>query len=94
MGLAKRLLEEEHHKSIVAEEIAVEAKALGRCEFHDVAYDIWGDPVDAYKLGNRKFTAGEVVGVFADRREMTDYIKAAIEDSADECGYCAKIARE
>jgi hypothetical protein len=67
---------------------------LERCEIHDIAYDNWGDPVKAYKLGNRKFTGGEVAEVFTDRREMTDYIQAAIQDSPEECGYCEKLARE
>ena len=93
MGAAKRLLEAHQHKLMVAEDIAVEAGALERCEFHDFVYDTWGDPVEAYKLGNRKFTAGEVA-VFADRREMTDYIQDAITQSADECGYCAKWASD
>lgn len=94
MSFAKRLLEEQYNKSIVAEEIAVRAGVLGQCEFHECVYDNYGDPVDAYKLANAKFTAGEISDVFANRHEMTDYIKAVIEESADECGYCAKIARE
>lgn len=92
MGSAKDQMFREEAQRREAEEIAVEAGVLKRCPFHDVVYDpLNGDNTPAYKLGNYKFSQGELAGVFSDRAEMTDAIKAAIEDAAmEECGYCAK----
>ena len=76
-----------------AEEIAVEAKVLQRCPFHEVAFGYGNDPAPAYMLGNRKMTAGELHG-FATRTEMTDTIKEVVADAAMECPYCAKLRDE
>jgi hypothetical protein len=73
-----------------AEEIAVQAEVLEKCELHEEVYDPGGgDLQDAYKLGNYKFSRGEVAS-FGDRREMTDAIKAVVEQAAMECYTCAK----
>ena len=45
----------------------------------------------AYMLGNARFTAGALKGVFDDRREMTDAIKKAVEGSAIEGSPCEKL---
>ncbi|WP_263350314.1 hypothetical protein [Acidicapsa acidisoli] len=91
MGFAKRQMQLEQDQWIIAQEIAVDAGVLKRCEFHSEVYGAPGDDnTPAYIRGNRLFSSGELNGVFSDRREMTDAIKAAIEDSAMECGYCAK----
>jgi hypothetical protein len=75
--------------------IAVDADVLERCEYHGEVYDAQaGDNAPAYMRGNRLFSSGELNGVFSDRRDMTDTIKAVIEDSAMECGYCAKMRSE
>lgn len=95
MGFAKRQMELEQQQWMVAQEIAVDAGVLERCEYHNEVYDaLAGDYTPAYMRGNRLFSSGELNGVFSDRREMTDAIKAAIEDSAMECGYCAKMRSE
>jgi hypothetical protein len=38
----------------------------------------------AYWLGNYRFSLGKLP-MFSDRREMTDTIKAVVEDAAMEC---------
>ncbi|MGD0893791.1 MAG: hypothetical protein ABR923_19895 [Terracidiphilus sp.] len=95
MSFAKRQIELEEQQWMVAQEIAVDAGVLERCEYHGEVFDAMaGDNTPAYMRGNRLFSSGELNGVFSDRREMTDAIKAAIEDSAMECGYCAKMRSE
>ena len=95
MSFAKRQLELEQSQWITAREIAVESGVLEHCEYHDEVYDaLAGDNTPAYMLGNRLFSEGKLNGIFSDRREMTDTIKAAVEDSAMECGYCAKMRTE
>jgi hypothetical protein len=91
MSAVKEAMEAAWEKTLAAEEIAVDAGVLLRCEVHDVVYDNQGDPADAYRLGNYRFTNGQLGGVFTDRREMTDTIQAAIAESAEECGYCRKV---
>ncbi len=92
MGLSKRIMEHQEDQVRTATDIAVESHVLTRCEFHNEIYDAQaGDNTPAYMRGNRLLSSGELHGVFSDRREMTDAIKSAIEDSAMECGYCAKM---
>ncbi len=92
MGGAKRMLEEHERKLAIATQIAVEAGALKTCELHDDTYmEGDRDVQEAYKLGNTKFTKGDIAGEFESRTEMTDYIKRAVEELAsDECGSCAR----
>ena len=91
MGGAKRLMEQMEEQRMVATQIAIEAGVLKRCEFHGEVYDpLAGDNTPAYKLGNYKLSKGELGGVFSSSREMTDAIKAAVEEAAMECCGCAK----
>ena len=81
MSFAKRLMEHHEHQRDVAISIAIQAGALKRCEYHsDCVFDGGSDPQGAYKLGNAKFTSGELKGTFDERTEMTDCIKKAIEE--------------
>lgn len=90
MSQIKRLIEEKEHQRDVATEIAIEAGVLKRCSTHGEVYDpLAGDNVPAYKLGNYKFSKGELRDVFPDRPTMTAEIDAAVKDSADECHTCA-----
>jgi hypothetical protein len=76
-------------------DLAVEAKVLIRCPYHGEVYDAeTGDLAPACMLGNRRFTEGALRGLFSDRREMTDAIKAAVEDSAMDCWLCEKQREE
>jgi hypothetical protein len=72
--------------------ILLQAGALNVCAVHeDTVIEGSGDVEAAYKLGNFKFTAGELEGIFESRREMTDRIKQVYEENADgECNQCSR----
>lgn len=96
MGRMKHLLAENEYRRDVATSIAVKAKVLERCEFHeDNVYLGSNDLEAAYRLGNAMFSAKTLDKVFSERREMTDAIKSAVESiSADECDDCRQWASE
>ncbi|MYM69243.1 hypothetical protein GTP45_20715 [Pseudoduganella sp. FT55W] len=96
MGGAKRMMEEEESKRQVALGIAIEAGVLEQCPSHDDCVYLGGEEIEsAYKLANYKVSHGELADVFDDRREMTDIIKAVVDDnSADECYACTKNWKE
>ena len=92
MGLTKRWMEREEAKREEATDIAVKASVLERCDFHkEIICDMFGDPTEAYKIANARFTAGELREEYRSRRELTDKIQEAIEESSDGCPYCAKM---
>ncbi|MGV6810474.1 MAG: hypothetical protein ACWA5U_11440 [bacterium] len=92
MGRAKQVLEKSETQRQYALQIALEAGVLTSCEFHEDA--ILGGQAEierAYKLGNSKFSSGELSGVFSSRTEMTDLIKDVVSTNfADGCYSCAK----
>jgi len=92
MGGAKKMMEHEDNKRGVAAQIAIDSGVLERCPIHEEILLITGNDItDAYKLGNAKISAGDFVGLFDDRRDMTDKIKEVVEDDgSDECGICAR----
>jgi hypothetical protein len=96
MGSAKRMMERHETMCRAAVEIALEARVLRYCEYHEDC--VFEGPIDiesAYKLGNYKFTVGSMAGVFDTRREMTDCVKKVVEDHpADECPRCAELREE
>ena len=96
MGSTKRLLDDYEAMRTAALTIAIKAGVLGACEFHDDGIYQTGEEIEgAYKLGNAQFTAGELGDVFPARRDMTDAIKAVVEDHpAEECTRCAKMRDE
>jgi len=95
MSMVKRLTEHQEEKCRVAEQIAIEAGVLKRCEYHGELYEFDSmDKTPAYKLGNYKFTKGELKGIFDERREMTDAIQAAIEEAGMGCVGCSEFEKE
>ncbi len=92
MGIAKRHMEEMEDKRNLAIRIAVEAGVLDECEYHDGTFTEGSNDIEeAYKLGNSRISSGELDGAFDSRREMTDLIKAVVDElSADECYSCAR----
>lgn len=78
--------------------IAVEAKVLRVCELHpDVFFDGGSlDFSDAYRLGNDRFSRGELTDIFESRREMTDTIKFVVEDNygPESCWACDKLLKD
>ena len=95
MGFTKRLIELQEEQRDVATQIALDSGVLKRCEFHGEIYDPeTGDKTPAYKLGNFRLSAGKLGKVFSSSREMTDMVKAVIDDAAMECYICAKEESE
>jgi hypothetical protein len=89
-----RMLDDYEEQRSVAIRIAVEAGVLKVCEYHpDFLYAGSAEKESAYKLGNYKFTKDELKAVFSDRREMTDAIKAAIDewDFSEKCARCEHL---
>lgn len=87
MSGSKRMFEDDEAKRVIALQIAVEADVLERCEFHEIAYEGNEEIESAYKLGNCKFSSGELSDTFESRREMTDYIQEVVADHpAEESG--------
>ncbi len=97
MGGAKRMLEEEEGRRQRAIGIALEAGVLEQCDSHDEIL-LSGDAEieEAYRLGNSKFSAGELEGVFETRRQMTDMIKDVVEENGmDKCQIClSRMSRD
>lgn len=75
--------------------IAVDAGVLARCEIHGAVWEVAFIHEDAYKLGNAKFSKGALNNHFTSRRELTDAIKEAIDQSGmDGCPYCAEALKD
>ena len=92
MGFAKHEMMRQEDMYREASDIAVKAGAITPCEIHGhVLINAFADTTAAYKLGNAKFTNGTLSNDFKSRRELTDFIKEAIDESCLECPYCAKI---
>jgi hypothetical protein len=91
MSGVKRMMELEEEQRDVATEIALDAGVLKRCGYHGEIYDpLRGDNTPAYKLGNYRLSAGKLRRVFSSSRELTDTIKAVVEDAGMECYDCAR----
>lgn len=93
MGIAKRKLEKRLDKLSIATEIALQAGVLIKCDIHDAAYRGLKDPVNAYKLGNFKYTNEDpMISIFDSRNDLTKYLQEILEEPLlDQCPYCAKI---
>lgn len=97
MGYHKQLLAKQEHQRDVAISVAVKAGVLRSCEFHgDVfASDEFADAEPAYRLANARFSRGELHDVFETRTEMTDAIKAVVDEFVlDYCPRCEKMLRD
>ncbi len=96
MGGAKEQQIHQDDQREVAEEIALKAGVLKRCDAHP--FILYGGSLDdkrAYQLGNMMFTNGDLKDEFEDRKELTDMIKAVILDnSSDVCSLCEKNLRD
>jgi len=47
-----------------------------------------------YRTAAWKFKQGEIPGLFTDQRELTDSLKAAVEDAPMKCPRCEKLRDE
>lgn len=65
-----------------AEDIAIEADVLKRCENHpEEVWETGDDHEGAYKLGNSRFTSRNLRNHYSARRELTDAIQRAIQEA-------------
>lgn len=91
MGQAKDKMMRDDENRGWALGIARRAGVLSYCPIHLTHSQALGDIEDAYKLGNSRYSAGELDGMFESRREMTDCIKEAVESCLDQCYECKEF---
>lgn len=91
MGLQKHAMMKAEDQEAAALGIARRAGVVDYCEHHGVHSHDGDDIQPAYMLGNSMFSNGELDGIFDDRREMTDAIKAAVESCGTECYSCQRL---
>jgi hypothetical protein len=95
MGYLKSLEIEREAQWGAAQEIALRAGVLTRCDVcEDITNDGDGEEIEsAYKLGNYLITQNDpLVDLFkGDRRLMTDTIQAVVDDHGESC-YCSRHA--
>jgi len=93
MSGAKEMMARDENKRFRAHQIALKAGVLTTCKYHDDDVIVNEDKelVEAFKLGNARFDKDSLGKVFDDRRDMTDYIKEAVENANTDCYPCAKM---
>lgn len=90
MGRAKDAAIAHEEKLLEAADIARRAGVLQRCQFHEELFEDSGDLLSAYKLAANEYAKGGHQQ-FDSQRDLTDYVKLAVENwAADECPLCAK----
>jgi hypothetical protein len=94
MGVMKRMAEEADEWRNEALAINLEANSLEECEYHDGTYfEGSEDVVEAYKLANKKISAGTIkLPNGMSRTDFTDLVKEVYEDNSgvDGCLQCEK----
>ena len=94
MGAMKRYKEDLNGLRSAAEDIAVTARAVKPCEYHeDTLLDQYdGDALElAYKIANARVTKGEIGLDGFTRRDLTNMIQQVVNESADECYSCSRL---
>lgn len=91
MGQAKHEAMKDEEKHDLALGIAKRARVVDFCSAHGVCYYAGAEIDPAYKFGNVMFARGELGDMYEDRREMTDYIKQAVESCLTECYECSRF---
>jgi hypothetical protein len=97
VGLAKRLLAEDEERRSVAIGIAIRKDVLRVCEHHGEVFlpDEFVDPEPAYRNAAWRFRRGEFRSLFSSQQELTDEIKAAVNEFCwDECPLCYKLLKD
>jgi hypothetical protein len=79
--MSDRINERAEGQYAAALEIALAAKVVAYCEFHDdVLLEGPEELAAAYRLGNARMTRGQYKNVFATPRQMTDAVKSIFDD--------------
>lgn len=97
MGVTSGQVEDDYFaRRDVTMGIAVTAGLLRQSEWCGTVLE--GDRTrreDAYRIGNAKFTRGELAGVFGTRREMTDAVKdVENEHGLNSCPRCDTLLKD
>lgn len=98
MSQAKRQMEDNEEKRVVAREVLTRCKKIEECEHHDD----WTQQVDddlgsAYGHATNLLNQNDpLVSIFrGNRQELLDTIKNVFDELSDEdCHYCAKMLDE
>ena len=89
MGITKDAYLRELDLQATAEDLAVAWGMLKRCRWHcDFVYQVDWDMERIFRTAAWKFKQGEIPGGFVDQRELTDTLKALVEDAPMECPRC------
>lgn len=94
MGRQKEELARLEDLYLYAQGIASQAGAIRECEYHSgifITCENADAEDEAYAFARREIENGEKS---FNREELTDAVKSAINEAGEECGYCAKWARE
>ena len=96
MGAAKEAMMKAEDDRRWALTVLHEAGVLECCEFHGEYSQGTNEVEDAYRLANRKITAGVAPFDDNERRDATDTIKSAFEahNFVDGCRSCEKLFAE
>jgi hypothetical protein len=78
----------------IAENLAVEAGILRRCPFHEFTYQESWDLDRAYRIAVRRFKKGDIPGPFSSQEDVTDAIKAVVDNAPLDCPRCQKIRED
>jgi len=95
MGITKDAYLRAQDQQAEAEELAVERGILKKCYLHsDFTYQVDDDLERMYRTAAWKFKRGEISGQFANQLELTDALKAAVENAPTKCPRCEKMRDE
>ena len=92
--MMKDLMLEAEERAAIAEDIAVEAGTLKRCPWHELAYQDDWDMDRLYRIAARRFKRGDIPGRFYSQRDLSDALKAVVEDAPLDCPRCEKLRDE
>ena len=96
MGQVKDQIIKTDEKREIAIKFAIEKGLLKKCSAHGHIYSTMEDYVNpVYKYANYLFTkSGPEVDIFDSKEELTDIIKAVIDEHWFECVVCEKTEKE
>lgn len=85
--------DDREERRVIAEEIALKAEAVVRCEFHEdciLANDDADANEKAYRNAAFRFKRGDFTQ-FSSQLELTDQVKLVIDTAAESCYSCDRF---
>lgn len=82
-------------KNLIAQNIAIEASVLKRCELHkEVIFKSDKDICAAYLLGESLYGNGKFQDVYDTSDDMLGYIRSAVKNiELEECNICESLGK-